>query len=89
MIAGSVAALAAGGSVAAIVLGTGRFLADRQTTPATRGPAIGPLARRPAGRRLGARLERGGAADAPTSVAAWHWPPAGTRRWSRPPSDRP
>ena len=70
MIAGSVAALAAGGSVAAIVLGTGRFLADRPAMPGTRSAPGGPLARRAVGRRLGARLERAGIPVGPDAFVA-------------------
>jgi tight adherence protein B len=57
---GLVAALAAGGSVAAIVLGTGRFLADRRGIPHAPAGRPGHLARRAVGRRLGERLERAG-----------------------------
>jgi tight adherence protein B len=70
MSAGPVAALAAGGSVAAIVLGVGRFLADRPAMSATRSPGGGPLARRAGGRRLGAQLERAGIPVGPDAFVA-------------------
>ncbi len=65
-----VAALAAGGSVAAIVLGIGRFLADRPAIPARRVPRGGPLSRRAGGRRLGAQLERAGIPLGPDAFVA-------------------
>lgn len=65
-----VAALAAGGSVAAIVLGIGRFLADRPEIAARGAARGGPLSRRPAGRRLGAQLQRAGIAMGPDAFAA-------------------
>jgi tight adherence protein B len=59
------AAVAAGASVALLVAGAGRFLSARSAGPApgapgrrTTGP--GPIASRPAGRRLGQRLARAG-----------------------------
>jgi tight adherence protein B len=70
MSAGLVAALATGGSVAAIVLGAGRFLADRPPLPATRSPGGGPLARRAGGQRLGAQLQRAGIPLGPDAFVA-------------------
>jgi tight adherence protein B len=68
--AAAVTALAAGGSVAAIVLGIGRFLADRPAISATRVARGGPLSRRAGGRRLGAQLERAGIPLGPDAFVA-------------------
>jgi tight adherence protein B len=67
------AALAAGGSVALLVAGVGRLLAGRGARPP--GPRgrpgrQGPLASRPAGRRLGARLARAGIPLGPDAFVA-------------------
>ena len=75
MSAGSVAALAAGGSVAAIVLGAGRLLADR--------PAM-PGARRRARRAAGAARRRAGGSPRDSSGRAS--PSGRTPSW---PSSRP
>jgi tight adherence protein B len=68
------AAAAAGGSVILLVAGVGRLLAGRATAgPGPRGRAArrpGPLASRPAGRRLGTRLARAGIPLGPDAFVA-------------------
>jgi len=54
------AAVAAGGSAALLVAGVGRLASGRGPAPARGAARPGPLGRRPAGRRLGARLARAG-----------------------------
>ena len=68
------AAIAAGGSVALLVAGAGRLLASRGTAgPANGDPSPsrpGPVASRPMGRRLGARLARAGIPLGPDAFVA-------------------